>query len=110
MLQNKINDLYSNFISYRTYSRWLDDKGRRETWEDSVQRLFNFIENRVPAELVTTFNDACFLVKSKQVMPSMRFLWSAGDAAAENNFAIYNCAYVAMDSSINFSFNCHFKL
>lgn len=101
-MQDKVNKLYEDFIAKRTYTRWVDEESRRETWQESVQRLFSFIENRVPDELVTTFNDACFLVKSKQVMPSMRFLWSAGDAAAENNLAIYNCAYVAIDSPIKF--------
>jgi ribonucleoside-diphosphate reductase alpha chain len=39
--------LYQSFIHLSRYSRWLDDKGRRETWEETVQRYINFMYNHV---------------------------------------------------------------
>lgn len=102
MLQHKINDLYSDFISYRTYSRWMEDKGRRETWQDSVLRLEDYLVDRVPQSLIGDYNSTFTLMMNKQVMPSMRLLWSAGPACAENNLAAYNCAYVAMDDPAKF--------
>lgn len=102
MIQNNINDLYSNFIAYRTYSRWLDDLKRRETWEDAVQRYADYLSPRVPADLKESFNSSIAKIKNKEVMPSMRLLWSAGPACEENNFAAFNCAYVALDSSDKF--------
>ena len=30
------------FTAYRTYTRWLDDKMRRETWKEAVTRAVNF--------------------------------------------------------------------
>ena len=32
-------DQYQQFIHKSRYARWLDDKGRRETWAETVQRL-----------------------------------------------------------------------
>lgn len=31
-------DLYQQYIHISRYSRWRDDLGRRETWEETVQR------------------------------------------------------------------------
>ena len=31
------------------------------------------------------------------VMPSMRFLWSAGPAAARDNTVIYNCSFAKLN-------------
>ena len=33
----------AEFVYIRTYSRWLDDIGRRENWEETVDRYINFI-------------------------------------------------------------------
>jgi ribonucleoside-diphosphate reductase alpha chain len=33
---------YSEFIHLSRYSRWREDLGRRETWEETVDRLINF--------------------------------------------------------------------
>ena len=35
------NDL-AEFVYMRTYSRWTDEKDRRETWEETVTRLETF--------------------------------------------------------------------
>ena len=102
MLQNKVNDLYSDFISYRTYSRWLDDLGRRESWTESVNRYGDYLYNRVPVELIENYKEAIDLITKKQVMPSMRLLWSAGPACDENNLSAFNCSYMAMDSKSKF--------
>ena len=34
----------SKFVYYRTYSRWDDTKGRRETWEETVERCVIFLK------------------------------------------------------------------
>ena len=33
---------YSSYIHKSRYARWRDDLGRRETWEETVDRLINF--------------------------------------------------------------------
>jgi ribonucleoside-diphosphate reductase alpha chain len=82
------------FIYYRTYSRWLPDEGRRETWWESVNRYINFIATLIPSdeELLQEISAAIF---NLEVMPSMRLLWSAGPAVEATNAAAYNCSYIA---------------
>lgn len=88
---NNIQDTYSNFIILRTYSRWLEDKQRRETWQDSVYRYRDFLLPKVPDSLKDGFLEAIEAVIRKEIMPSMRLLWTAGKAAEIDNVSAYNC-------------------
>src|SRR5690606_13390075 len=36
-----MNEL-GTFVFYRTYSRWIEDEGRRETWKEAVARAVNY--------------------------------------------------------------------
>lgn len=36
-----LNEL-GEFVYYRTYSRWLEDKGRREYWHETVKRAIEY--------------------------------------------------------------------
>ena len=38
---------YQEFIHLSRYSRWLEEEGRRETWEETVNRYFNFFDNHL---------------------------------------------------------------
>jgi len=97
MVQNKIENIYSEFISKRTYNRWDADLKQRESWFDSVFRYSNYFESKIPLTILPDFHLAINAIINKEVMPSMRALWSAGPALDENNLAAYNCAYVAVD-------------
>jgi ribonucleoside-diphosphate reductase alpha chain len=93
---------YQNFIHLSRYSRWIDDKNRRETWEETVDRYFNFFDGHllenynytVPTELRTELRDA---VLNLDIMPSMRCLMTAGEALRRDHVAGYNCSYVAVN-------------
>ncbi len=80
------------FIFYRTYSRWQDSLNRRETWQETVDRYFNFFlgkyKEAVPNKVWKLTYDA---VLAMEVMPSMRALWAAGPALEQNNIIGYNC-------------------
>lgn len=86
----------SEFVYYRTYSRWLEEEGRRETWIETVDRYVAFmrenLEERLTEEEYATVRRA---ILRQRVMPSMRLLWSAGTAAGTNRAAAYNCAYLS---------------
>lgn len=104
MLTKKINEIYSDFIYKRTYSRWLDKECRRETWRETVNRYDSFLfPKRVPESLIDDYHTTIQHIYNQQVMPSMRALWSAGPALEENNLAAYNCAYIALNSKDKFS-------
>jgi ribonucleoside-triphosphate reductase (thioredoxin) len=86
------------FVFYRTYSRWDDSKGRRETWEEAVDRYFSFFEPRfselVPAKV---FKRARANVLEMNTMPSMRAFWTAGPALEATHVAGYNCCYLPFE-------------
>lgn len=96
---------YQEFIYTRTYSRWLEDEGRRETWPETVDRYRTFFKERVPEvpELQREFEEAMKSVERLSVMPSMRALWSAGPALARDNVAGYNCSYIPIDRVKSFA-------
>jgi len=42
MRSNYLPTEYQEFIHLSRYSRWIPEKGRRETWEETVSRYFDF--------------------------------------------------------------------
>lgn len=89
----------AEFIYVRTYSRWIDELNRRETWTETVNRFMKFIQeerkDQIPAKVLRKMHD--YMI-SFEVMPSMRALWAAGDAARADNTCLYNCAFRTIDS------------
>ncbi len=99
-------DSYTEFIFVRTYARWLEEQGRRETWNETVCRYGDYFIKRVPSSKKNEFHEATEAIRRFDVMPSMRALWTAGKALDRENVAAFNCAYVAVDSpgcSVRFS-------
>lgn len=85
-------DNYQAFIFFRTYSRFRDDLGRRETWEEAVDRYIAFMQENMGDKFKESeYADIRNAILSQQVMPSMRLLWSAGEAARRSNMTGYNC-------------------
>ena len=41
-----MND-YQKFIAVSRYARWLDDAGRRETWDETVDRYVDYMSQKV---------------------------------------------------------------
>jgi ribonucleoside-diphosphate reductase alpha chain len=96
---SKKMSLYSEFIHLSRYSRWLEKEGRRETWEETVQRYFIFFRKHLKEnykyELDTSLeNELKEAILNLEVMPSMRALMTAGEALERENVAGYNCSYV----------------
>jgi ribonucleoside-triphosphate reductase len=94
--------LYSSFIHQSRYARWLPEKSRRETWEETVARYFDFFEVHLKKECEYTVtkqsrNRLERAVLAREVMPSMRALMTAGPALERENIAGFNCTYVAID-------------
>ena len=98
---------YQQFIHLSRYARWDYDKGRRETWDETVERYFDFFTGHLKetCEYDLTNGERVELeksVKELKVMPSMRCLMTAGPALEKENVAGYNCSYVKIDSLRSF--------
>ena len=94
----------AEFVYVRTYSRWLEEQGRRENWPDTVKRYIDFVKkhqgDKVPPKVLRKIEENLL---NFSVMPSMRFLWAAGEPAEVDNTTIYNCSFAAVDSPLAFS-------
>jgi ribonucleoside-triphosphate reductase len=78
-----ITDPYKNFIHVSRYSRWLEEKGRRETWVETIDRYMNFMKSHLVKnynykEDSPKFSQVREAIVNHQVMPSMRSLMTAG--------------------------------
>lgn len=103
----RISDPYRNFIHLSRYSRWLEDKNRRETWVETVDRYINFMLDHLDKNNGYTPPEAHVLLVRNYIMehralPSMRALMTAGPALERNNIAGYNCSYVVVDNPVAF--------
>ena len=101
-MSNQLPTQYQQFIHLSRYSRWLPDEGRRETWNETVGRYFDYftehLEEMHDFKLDSKTRDELEVgVLSTSVMPSMRCLMTAGEALKRENIAGYNCSYVAVD-------------
>jgi len=94
-------DQYQSFIHKSRYARWISEEGRRETWEETVNRYVKFWMDRKQIDRKTAkrLYDA---VHDLKVMPSMRCMMTAGVALDKDNVAGFNCSYLHIDSPRSF--------
>ncbi len=98
------SDELGEFIYYRTYSRWLPEEKRRETWIETVERYVSFMKKRLGDKITEAkYGEIKKAILNQEAMPSMRLMWTAGEAAKATNVAIYNCAYIAPKSLNDFA-------
>lgn len=88
----------SKFVYYRTYSRWLPEKGRRETWKETCARAVTYncsLAKTYDGEDKNLFEN---MFNLKQFI-SGRSLWIGGtEAAKKAPLAGFNCSFVVIDS------------
>ncbi len=86
----------AEFIYYRTYARWIDEEGRRETWIETVDRYVEFMKENLGSRLSDEeYEEVRQTVLNQEATPSMRLMQFAGKAARSTNVCAYNCSYIA---------------
>ena len=87
------------FVYYRSYSRWIADESRRETWIETVDRYIGFMKENLGNKLKDSeYKELREGILNHEAMPSMRLLQFSGPAARKTNVCAYNCSYVAPES------------
>ena len=100
-MTNYLSTDYQRFIHTSRYARWLDDKGRRETWMETVERFMNEVvipkvnDNKTSSEIKEA-------ILNLSITPSMRALMTSGPALHRDNTCAYNCSYLAVDNVKSF--------
>jgi len=92
---------FQKFIAISRYSRWMPELGRRETWEETVDRWWNYFTSKAPT--LSTRPDIKEAIYNLEVLPSMRGLMTAGPALDRDHTALYNCSYLEITSPKSFS-------
>ncbi|ABU96963.1 ribonucleotide reductase [Thermus phage P74-26] len=89
-------------VYLRTYSRFLEDKQRRETWPETVKRVVDYsaslakVEEQEKLKLYDTFLHL-------RGFPAGRTLWAGGTPfIAQNGQANYNCAFTDLRTGKDF--------
>jgi ribonucleoside-diphosphate reductase alpha chain len=97
-------DQYQEYIAASRYARFIDDKGRREQWSETVWRYVDYVFSRTPAiKDNTELKDRIYkAIYDMKVMPSMRAMMTAGRSADRDNTCIYNCSYLPVDDPKSF--------
>jgi ribonucleoside-diphosphate reductase alpha chain len=87
--------LMSQTKFYDSYSRWNDDEGRYETWEEAVTRVMNmhrqYYKNKMTPELSQIINEAESLYKLQYALGAQRALQFGGDQLLKHQMRMYNC-------------------
>lgn len=97
-------DQYQEYIAASRYARFIDDKGRRENWGETVDRFVQYVFSRTPAisEDSALKDEIYNAIFNQELMPSMRAVMTAGKSADRDNTCIYNCSYLPVDDVKSF--------
>lgn len=95
--------VYQQYIHQSRYARWLPEKGRRETWSETVLRYCEFFARKFPDLAQEIMGEIRQSIERMDTMPSMRAMMTAGPALELENLAGFNCSYVSVDNKRAFS-------
>jgi ribonucleoside-triphosphate reductase len=111
-MNNLLPTDYQTFIATSRYARWLDEKGRRENFGETVDRYMDNVVAPLLTEEAdwTTYEELREAILGLGVMPSMRSLMTAGPAATRDNTCMYNCSYLAVEDIRAFDETMHILL
>ena len=101
----------SDFTFVSKYSKYMEDRNRRETWEECVMRSRKMMIKKykdyplaIPF-IVRAYDD----VLTKKILPSMRSMQFAGPAIEKHNARMFNCVASHCDR-LNFFRECFYLL
>ena len=79
-----------NYTFVSKYARWVEDKNRRETWKEAVERVKGMMHSKYP-EAKEEIDWAYDIMYKKKVLGSQRALQFGGDPILKRHSKIYNC-------------------
>ena len=103
-MTNHLKTDYRKFIHTSRYARWMSGEGRRETWEETVQRyMAHVVDNKLfPIGEGHASKELQEAILANSICPSMRAMMTAGPALDRDNTCGYNCSYLPVDDPKSF--------
>ena len=102
-ITTKSAQILSDIVTFTKYAKFIPEIGRRETWEELVERNMAMHINKYPRmkkEIQQVYKD---FVLPKKVLPSMRSLQFGGKPIQNAPNRIFNCAYMPVDHTDSFA-------
>jgi len=100
----ELPSLYQSIIHRSRYSRFNPELSKRESWEQTVTRLTDYLHTKLGDKVeAVEMNELREAILNLEVMPSMRLLMTAGEACERDNISAYNCSYLAVNNKRAFS-------
>jgi len=91
------------FVFRDKYSRFNNTLKRRETWEETINRVSSFLIELSEGKLShDDYNTIHRLLLDGTISPSMRLMATAGKVARKNHLLIYNCSYTPVTELLVF--------
>ena len=94
-------DMASDAKFFMGYSRWIGDKGRYETWDESVERVMDMHREKYKDIMTPKIEEYISFAeekyKQKRIVGSQRALQFGGKQILEKNTKIYNCSWSYID-------------
>lgn len=101
MNNNVGKQMMSNSKFYMGYARWIDQEGRYETWEESVERVMNMHREKykkvMTPELEKEIAFAEKAYKEKRILGAQRALQFGGEQMFSHNARMFNCVSAHVD-------------
>lgn len=79
------------YTAVSKYARWLEEEKRRETWEESVERIKNMMVEVNPS-LHNDIEKYYGMIKEQKILGSQRALQFGGKPILKHNARIFNCS------------------
>jgi len=99
------------FVYYRSYSKWIDEEGRRETWIETVDRYISFMKGKLGKLLKDSeYKELREAILNQEAMPSMRLMQFAGPAVERTNVCVYGCSFIAPSVLTDFAEIMHISM
>lgn len=93
--------LMSEVKFYESYSRWLPERQRKETWEEAVERVMDmhrhYYREVMTSELEILIDFAEKHYKEKHILGSQRALQFGGEQLLQHQARLYNCTVSHVD-------------
>lgn len=81
-----------NYTFVSKYARWLEDKTRRETWKEAVDRVRQMMHTKYAESNISSEIDWAYdIMYKKKVLGSQRALQFGGEPILKRHAKIYNC-------------------
>ena len=103
MKQEQNIKILSDITVHMKYAKFSEEKSRRETWDEIVERNMQMHIKTYPQLKEEIIDVYTHFVKTKKVLPSMRSMQFGGKPIEISPNRVYNCAYMPIDTHIAFS-------